>query len=506
MQMLEIVKLLVDNLAENKATYCHFKSNEHLDAALWGDTDLDILFDSEQVSLVEDAIFRAGFIRMKAVGNRKYQGIEDYIGIDDKEGKIVHIHAHYQLVGGESGVKPYHIKLEKQLLNNAQVYSSDCKILVARPEDELLLLLVRAALKLSVKNRWTSKFKDKLYSGDDLREFRWLVQRVSLDSLIFSLPSEFNNEQNILIFKKLFKDGLTRQCVAQLYDANRYIFDGWRYLGFKQAALVRINYFKVRLLRKLKVNLQTPQFRTFEDTGLIIAILGCDGAGKSTQNTLVPRELRKKVDVLYMYMGSGDGHASWHRYPMRLLIDLKSKFKKGNKSITEGEKNTVTSEKLSLKGIFKILWATSLAFERKKKLKKISAWKAKGGLVVCDRYPQTSVMGFNDGPLLCGLSNSKSRVLRRLSEWEFATYGISSEVSPDLVIKLWAEVNELKERRPEMDIQMLERKQQAILDLNFCSSVRVVNIHSTGGAEGVFASIMKEIHTSFISNFQSVKS
>ena len=57
-------------------------------------------------------------------------------------------------------------------------------------------------------------------------------------------------------------------------------------------------------------------------------------------------------------------------------------------------------------------------------------------LVLCDRYPQTSVSGFNDGPLLTGLANHRSAFRRRLSAWERKVYERAVGGGPDLVIKL----------------------------------------------------------------------
>lgn len=55
--MLKTIKDMLEALEINDIQYCHWKSNEHLEPALNGDTDLDMLFLPEQRSIV-DKVFK----------------------------------------------------------------------------------------------------------------------------------------------------------------------------------------------------------------------------------------------------------------------------------------------------------------------------------------------------------------------------------------------------------------------------------------------------------------
>ena len=46
--MLKSIEKMLIAFETNNIIYCHWKSNEHLEEALLGDTDLDILFLPEQ--------------------------------------------------------------------------------------------------------------------------------------------------------------------------------------------------------------------------------------------------------------------------------------------------------------------------------------------------------------------------------------------------------------------------------------------------------------------------
>ena len=53
-KILPLVEETLDILKKSRIEYCHFKSNEHLEAALSGDTDLDILFALDEIEKVNE--------------------------------------------------------------------------------------------------------------------------------------------------------------------------------------------------------------------------------------------------------------------------------------------------------------------------------------------------------------------------------------------------------------------------------------------------------------------
>ena len=66
----------------------------------------------------------------------------------------------------------------------------------------------------------------------------------------------------------------------------------------------------------------SPARRTSPRGGLIVAILGCDGSGKSSVVEEVVGSLGRKVDILPIYFGSGDGRSSVVRLPLKLAHKL----------------------------------------------------------------------------------------------------------------------------------------------------------------------------------------
>lgn len=180
---LPCVKNLVNTLNTNNILYCHFKSNEHVVPAVQGDTDLDILFEDDQIDLVECVLKNCGFIKFKAVGRKKYSYIEDYICIDKSTGKLVHVHGHYRLLSGVAGIKPHVIPWEHRVLSN-RIWCYKSGIYISGHVDELYLLLIRSALKHFNFNL-TSKVSSRIFKNelpiDLFIEFDWLRARVGLD-------------------------------------------------------------------------------------------------------------------------------------------------------------------------------------------------------------------------------------------------------------------------------------------------------------------------------------
>ena len=107
---------LLSTFHSNDISYCHWKSNEHLDASMSGDTDLDILFKEDQKEKIESILNEFDFKLFHAIKQKQYKDIVDYIGIDLPSGKIIHIHTHYRLTMGEPYLKGYQFDFEDKIL------------------------------------------------------------------------------------------------------------------------------------------------------------------------------------------------------------------------------------------------------------------------------------------------------------------------------------------------------------------------------------------------------
>ena len=189
-----IVRELIARLHEADLAYCHWKSNEHLGAAVDGLTVLDVLVDRRRTADLAAYFATSGFKRFAPPPLRAYPAVEDYLGFDHDTGRLVHLHLHYQLTLGQRHLKGYRLPWEHNCFD--RILDHGHRVYVADPAIELLLLLVRAGLKQRARDclrRWSYSSGNDHMSGFR-REFEWLRGRVDdakvreTAAAVFSVP------------------------------------------------------------------------------------------------------------------------------------------------------------------------------------------------------------------------------------------------------------------------------------------------------------------------------
>lgn len=494
MSPLQIVSKLNYRLEQENIRYCHWKSNEHVDAAVEGKTDLDVLADRAKKVKLKQVLEEIGFKQFVSVPFLQYVEIEDYVAMDEDTGILVHLHLHYQLELGEKNLKGYHCPWEELLLST-RIYDQEHQIYIAEPNVEIIILLVRAALKVRNRDRLKSLIGSDYFAGDVTREFRWLKERIEL-AQVQKLSAELLGEDASKVIlnaiadesqlKKLLSPGnAIRRAVKQYRRYNPITAMGlrwyreWQYLFFK----VLSRYFKA------PVNIRRT---SIAKGGAIIAILGADGAGKSTVNAEIVKGLSSKVDVFPIYLGSGDGTASLLRQP---LIWMRQAFKALKSLKTSGKPSPGSTKKWYQRSkiyqLNHILWAITLVFEKQTKLKRIDLARERGIVVVCDRYPQSQIPDLNEGPLLTTEHESTSKLLRTLQQWELKSYQkMAATVAPDLVVKLNVSPEVALTRKSSLP-RVIEKKIAGVKAIEFPEQTTITNLDADRSLDEV---ILKAKH------------
>ena len=478
---LQIIERLLNDLNSNGISYCHWKSNEHLEAAANGNTDLDILFAENQSQRAIEILKRNKFHLFEAVWYRKYKGIADYIGFDKAAGKIVHVHTHFNLDIGEVGIKSYRLPWEDLILEN-RVFDDHFNIYKSSAEIEYLLLVVRTAFKHDIVD---SKSNHTIAKHFNL-EAEWLYDQIDLEKLRLLSSTALGNEMTDLIEQIRLAGRYDETLFVSLKKLLKPYFARHRILSPRRVNYLKAVHFVKRLQIKLRKLFRLPgkaPKRSLPHQGVILCLMGSDGAGKSTQTKEITKELSKKVDVLFMYMGSGDGAKSLQRKVIEAFVQLGSKLSSSGKS---GHKTTVTENESGIKKnntqnslpkqFILSIKAVSLAFEKQNRLKRIDKERKRGAIVICDRYPQTSTVGYNDGPKLYANVNSSNFILRSLAKYEFSCYNLAKRIYPNIVIKLTGSLDVLHSRRPEMSREEINKKQNGIISLHFDSPTEVMTL------------------------------
>jgi thymidylate kinase len=243
----------------------------------------------------------------------------------------------------------------------------------------------------------------------------------------------------------------------------------------------------VRRLRRRGIEAPRAFRRTNPTGGCVIAFVGCDGAGKSTVLAEMTRWLGWKLDVLPVYFGSGDGPVSLGRWPLVLARMFQRRLS------TERPTPSLARVLPRRPSAARAVWAFVLAREKAARLRTVERARQRGLVVLCDRYPQSTVRGFNDGPLLTPWLESPRALLRRLARYELGVYQSASALAPELVIKLDVSPKVAVQRKPEMLPEECARRRAAVAALEWGERCRIATIDAEQPLERVLAELKRTI-------------
>lgn len=183
----------------------------------------------------------------------------------------------------------------------------------------------------------------------------------------------------------------------------------------------------------------------------LIAVVGCDGTGKSTLTTDLVKQLQTQWVTERRYLGllSGEDGDKIKKLP---FIGVWLERRLAAKS----------SKTQSMKNRSPALWAALIMFafslRRRVKLRRVQQLTQSGVLVVSDRFPQAEISGFYyDGPGI-GIERATGTIKQRLAAREQQLYQQMARYQPELIIRLMIDVETAFSRKPDHDYEELRDK------------------------------------------------
>jgi len=192
----------------------------------------------------------------------------------------------------------------------------------------------------------------------------------------------------------------------------------------------------------------------------LIAVVGCDGTGKSTLTHDLVKRLSNDGTAVRRYLGlvSGETGDKIKRLPLigpRLERRLAAKA-----AHAQDMKN-------KLPNAWGALVMYGLSLWRAAHLRRVVRLAARGVLVITDRYPQAEIPGFRyDGPGL-GMARSQKWLVSKLAAREQRLYERMAMIRPSLVIKLDIDLATAQGRKPDHGTAELTDKIAVMRRLRF---------------------------------------
>ncbi len=483
---LGVLRDLFRRLHDADIRYCHWKSNEHLDASLDGRTDVDALFDRRAIVPLTRILGEASFKRFVVRPGRGYPGIEDYVGFDSSTGTLTHLHVHYQLTLGEKFLKGHRLPWEERYLAT-RVWDAEHEMYVADPHLELVTLIVRAVMKLRWRDALLELVGTPYIRGGMLRELRWLAERVDHNRLL-EVARELVGEEAARLLPAMVDAkrpstgqlrAFGRRARPRLHEYRLFgTADAVRQMAAREWGVI---WWKVR---NWYLRASTRSTRTLPHGGLSVAILGPDGAGKSTLTEAIAEWLSREVAVVTTYGGSGKGSAAW---PRRLLQGIAAGRRRIGGSHGAGQsQRSAHEETSSLRTLGRLIWVWSLVRERRRRARESRRARGLGMVVLSDRYPQSQFPGMNDGPRLSRWLDDRSWLRRWAARHEQAGFQMVALLPPDLVLKLQVSAEVALRRKPETPEAQVRSGIDMVNRLTFPATTTVVAL----SAEQPLASVL----------------
>ncbi len=420
-EVLNLTKNLLEKLHDSNIPYCHWKSNIDIDRWLMGEDDLDLLIDRRYSSAFYQILQYLGFKRGIVNYERQFPGMEDFYGWDRESDLLIHLHVHYQLVLGAVYVKSLHLPIEQKFIRNRKEHKH---IATSSAEFELLAFMLRYILRI----RLFDLIKWRKYSSKIVEELNFLEANGTRENLNETLSQ-------LDISAKLFEDMKT---VLRSRSP-------WRISWLKLKLEKHIRPFQrfgvfTRLVRPLVTRLKYRLFKGSSSGtksasgGMIIAVVGCDGSGKSSMVNELHNWLGNNYSVKIFHLGRPkQSILSYIMLRVAILIKRISSRFKPNHSGYFARIASVISEYF-------------VAQDRFRAYKMIRRWVGQGKIAIADRFP---IDGIQMDTISANLrhTDSKNYLLRWISSKIAKYYQVFSE--PNLLIVLKVPLDVAARRRPQ---------------------------------------------------------
>ncbi|MGD8589299.1 MAG: hypothetical protein PVG22_10770 [Chromatiales bacterium] len=426
---LKKIQDILSAMASESLSYCHWKSNYHIQYALAGQEDLDILVDPQDFPRFMTILLNEDFKLAESITSAQQPGVFHFLGNDKSSGTLVNVHAYTRILTGDHFLKTYALPLEKILLGECSEFNG---IRLPDKSSELIVFVLRNMLKHTtlmdlILNRHGNTATQE--------ELEWLEPDVSMEPALEKLKDNFPDlaatdfRQAVTLLSSSNNNLKARLLLARRFQKvlNKYRRYGTLYSAFGTGWAVTRMYYNRKILGVKHMSLLGG--------GAVIALVGPQATGKTTLATELQRWLGCELGVRRIHAGKPP--ATWYTKLPNLLIPLtRTLFPRYKTETVESQVDSSKETTNRFPWVF-VIRKVLVALDRRALLRMCYRWARNGKIVLSDRYPSDNP-GAVDGMSFSGeqVANEKSAIKRYLMSWERRIY--QDICPPDLVLALQA--------------------------------------------------------------------
>lgn len=454
-----LIERLRDALEAHGVAYCQWKG--HWDPGRWavGDGDIDLLVARPDGAKFSEVLASLGFRQAVPVAWRRVPGVLSYFGYEPTLRRLVHVHAHFHVRLGAPTTRNYRLPIERPLI---EARESGAFFPTPTPELEFIVFVVRMVLDHSVRaslthDRGSRRAREWEYLAGRVEQER--VRDLLRDHLPALAPSLFDRCVRSLspgcpLLRRL-------RVRRELHRALRAHAEGTGLVAAVRRTLRRGTARCARLVGRQRRN----QLLT---GGAVIAVLGGDGAGKTTAVTELTGWLGDVFDTVRVHLG---------KPPRSLLTLAEASLRRVVRMARRlaGGRGDGGAWLLPFRSV-------CIARDRYRLYRRVRRAAARGSIVVCDRYPTTFVRHM-DGPNIARMAGAgmPGWLVRRLLRLERACYDRILPPELLIVLRVTPEVAAARKTDEDFDYVLARSRELWELDLNG-TPTHVVDADQPGAA------------------------
>jgi hypothetical protein len=453
-----LVERLGEALQHERVAYLQWKGNWKRKRWMSGEGDIDLLVHRSAEARFSAVLWALGFRRADPPPESAIAGIESYFGFDPATGRLIHVHTHYRLVVGGIWRTVYRLPIEEPLLASAV---PGAVFPVPAPEFELITFAARMVQRYNLLDTVLR------------RQPRWLKGiQVELDALLGR--TNFTELAGILATHLPTLDApFIQECLASL----RPQYSRWRRLVVRRELHRRLLPHARRPPLTLTLSRMTQWLLTlggrvrffakrrkhFAHGGTVIALLGGDGAGKSTCVREITEWLSDEFNLMRGHLG---------RPPRSLLTVLVGGvFRVGRLLHLAADAD---EDRERVPGYLAALRDVCTARDRYRLYLRARRFALAGGISLCERYPVPQNPTLS-GPRLDAFAPlARTRLGRWLVALEAGYY--RQILVPDVLVLLRVDPETAVRRKTDEPADYVRARCQLVWDTDWSGSrVQIVD-------------------------------